>query len=231
MKKKCHRRRGSVRSFLSRGTLLLVLVLLLVSFLAARGLGTVRWGMAECLRWQAARLSERFLLEDAVAGRLVQMVGGFAEKIETGNISPLRGFRVLRAFYQGPVLADLMHVSLVNHVRAPASEENADLSAVEKTSGLFFKALKSGKIASADWNKVYGALMEKKICETATEIGFAIPEQVESFRKNSGMSAMMAGIALMERANLSAGFADGAWSADPAAELQKILTAAESGEF
>jgi len=177
--------------FIKIGLLLILAVIVLTGFVAIRGLQTFRWGMAECLRWQGESLSERFSVTDETSRQLVTMTGEFARQIESGAISPLKGFTVLRAFYNGPLLLTLLHTSLTQSLHATEMPEGIDTSELAGTSLRFFFAAKQGKIALPAQKEIIDMLMEKRVVETPSALGLAIPEQTESFRKKLSQSTMI----------------------------------------
>ncbi len=223
MKKKCPCLHISNRGFVKQAILLVLLAVVVSGFLINRGLASLRWGMSECLRWQVKSLSERFIIAEEANSKLVGMVEGFAQKIDAGSISPMKGFAVLRAFYKGPLTLALLHSSIMNRVKSDAA--GTDLLSVEKTSLQFFSGSKAGKIAATDQDEVQGLLMEKRIVETPSALGLAIPEPVETFRKKIGQTALHACLARMEQISLSAGQTAGQAVLDPVIELQVVLSA------
>ncbi|OGK07701.1 MAG: hypothetical protein A2W80_19490 [Candidatus Riflebacteria bacterium GWC2_50_8] len=197
-----------------------------LAFVAWRGMLTMRQGMADCLNWQGKSLAERFIIDDARNRELVAEVSGFAQRVTDGTQPAMSGFAVLRSFYDGPLLLALLHTSLANHVRTIATTEEIDLQDVEKVSLQFFTGVSNGKVATADWQKVRGLLMEQKICETESSIGFVIPEQVESFRRKIGQKALFDCIAIMQQAGSKTDPVASQTVLDPVAELKKILASA-----
>lgn len=195
-------------------------------FVAWRGMLTIRQGMADCLNWQGKSLAERFIIDDAGNRKLVAEVSVFAQRVIDGTQPAMSGFAILRSFYDGPLLLALLHTSLVNYVRTVATTEEINQQDVEKVSLQFFTGVSSGKVATADWQKVRGLLMEQKICETESSIGFVIPEQVESFRRKIGQKALFDCIAIMQQACTKIDPVANQTVLDPVAELKKILAAA-----
>ena len=213
--------------FIKIGLVLLLAAIAVSAFVAVRGLQTFRWGMAECLRWQGESLSERFFITEETGRQLATMTGEFARQIESGAVSPLKGFAVLRAFYSGPLLLTLLYMSLTQSLYATEMSEGIDTSVLASSSLRFFLAAKQGKIELPAQKEIIDMLMEKRVVETPSALGLAIPEQTESFRKKLGQTAMlkclerMAGIS----SDTAALFPD--TILDPAVELKQILAAAQ----
>lgn len=207
--------------------MLLLSATAILAFLGWRSLCTARWGMSECLQWQGMSLSDRFIIQDQKNKELTAMIDEFAQKIAAGSVSPQRGFAVLRAFYKGPVVLALLHSSIVNHIYSLEFSENTDLQSIEKTSLQFFLGVKSGKIPAADEEIVQEMLMEEKVCETTTSIGFIVPEQIKTFKKKIGLKDLFDCLAKMNQANnaagLVAGIIDGEATLDPIVELRTVL--------
>ena len=187
---------------------------------------TLRQGMADCLNWQANSLAERFIIDETKNRELLTEISGFSQRVADGRQPAMSGFAVLRSFYDGPLLLALLHTSLVNHTRAKPASEESEQQNIEKIALQFFSNVNRGKIIDADWQKVRSLLLEQKICETRSSIGFVIPEQVESFRRNIGQNALSDCIAIMQKACSKAATPDNQTALDPAAELKKILVSA-----
>lgn len=213
--------------FIKIGLILLLAAIVGTGFVAVRGLQTFRWGMAECLRWQGECLSERFLVADETSRQLVTMTGEFATQIESGAVSPLKGFTVLRAFYNGPLLLTLLHTSLTQSLHATEMPEYIDTSELAATSLRFFFAAKQGKIALPAQKEIIDMLMEKRVVETPSALGLAIPEQTESFRKKLSQTAMLSCLKRMGEISSDTAALSPDTILDPAVELKQILTAAQ----
>ena len=229
MIKNCDETKNRGRGLFKAGILLLLAAAAITGFAAWRGLGTLRWGMSECLQWQATSLSDRFIIVDQEHQKLNAMVFEFAQKIEAGIISPLRGFEVLRAFYKGPVMLALVHASIINHIQSLAVPDGTDLPGIDRTCRQFFAGVQSGKIAPTDWESIQSVLIAKQICETASSIGFIVPEQIETFKKNIGLHTLLDCLAKMDQANRQTAISEEAATLDPVEELQKILAATAAG--
>ena len=218
---------GSNRGFIRKALVLLLAVVAGFAFMAVRGLQTVRWGMAECLRWQADSLSERFIIAEVSHQEMTAMVQEFSRKIESGSISPLRGFSVLRGFYKGPFVLALLYYSFVQRLRDSEMPEDSDLANLEKTSRLFFVNARLGKINSAGQSEIHKLLMEEKIVDSPTALGLTIPEQVETFRKKMGQGAIFDCLKRMaELCSTTEALSETA-EVDMTAELKQILATAE----
>ncbi|EKD83943.1 MAG: hypothetical protein ACD_39C00344G0002 [uncultured bacterium] len=209
----------------------LIIVLLLcavaiLAFVAWRGTLTMRQGMADCLIWQAASLADRFSIDEENNHELVAEINEYAQRIAHGIDPVITGFEVLRSFYDGPLLLALLHTSLINRIDRIEAPEAFDRKNFSMVSLQFFLGVKSGKIADADWQKVRSLLMEQRICETESSIGFVIPEQVESFRKKISFQALSDCLALMDQASSNAPPVAEQAILDPVLELKKVLTAA-----
>ncbi len=199
----------------------------ITGFVAVRGLQTFRWGMAECLRWQGESLSERFFVTEDMNKQLVTMTGEFARQIESGAVSPLKGFAVLRAFYNGPLLLALLHASLTQSLSTAELPDDTDIPGLASTSLHFFCAARHGKISLPAQKEIIDMLMEKRVVETPSALGLAIPEQTESFRKKLGQAAMLD--CLKRMGQISSGTAAIFPTAvlDPVSELRQIIAAAQ----
>lgn len=217
----------SNRGFIRRALILLLAVLAVFAFMAVRGLQTVRWGMAECLRWQADSLSARFIIAEVSHQEMTAMVQEFARKIESGSVSPLRGFSVLRGFYNGPLLLALLHNSFVQRLRNSGIPEDTDLAGLEKASRLFFVNASLGKIDFAGQSEIRNLLMEEKIVDSPTALGLTIPEQVETFRKKMGQGAVLDCLKRMAELSSATEVLSEAADINPSAELKQILATAE----
>ncbi len=214
------------RTVLTRLALLLLVICALAVFAGWRVMGTLRWGMAECLRWQGEMLAERYILDKEEHSRLNGMVLDFSHRIEAGNVPMLRGFTVLRSFYAGPVSQALLHASIVSRLRMLEAPEGTSSQEVIEVSRIFFLGSKAGKVSPGDADAVQKMLMEQRISETATSIGFILPEQVECFKRNIGLSSLLECQARMHAAcNTDAGIGPDA-APDPTQELEALLAAA-----
>lgn len=214
--------------FIKIGLLLILVVIVLTGFVAVRGLQTFRWGMAECLRWQGESLSERFFITEETGRQLVTMTGEFARQIESGAVSPLKGFAVLRAFYNGPLLLTLLHTSLTQSLQITEMPEGIDTSELAETSLRFFFAAKQGKIALPAQKEIIDMLMEKRVVETPSALGLAIPEQTESFRKKLSQNTMLSCLKRMGEISSGTAVLSPDTILDPAVELKQILAATQS---
>lgn len=213
--------------FIKIGLILLLAVIVGTVFVAVRGLQTFRWGMAECLRWQGESLSERFFITDETSKQLVTMTGEFARQIESGAVSPLKGFTVLRAFYNGPLLLTLLHTSLTQSLHAAEMPEGIDASELADASLRFFFAAKQGKIALPAQKEIIDMLMEKRVVETPSALGLAIPEQTESFRKKLSQSTMLSCLKRMGQTSSGTAAIFPTAVLDPVSELRQIIAAAQ----
>lgn len=208
------------RGFVRTGILILFAAVLAVAFFLNRGLGTVRWGMAECLRWQGMILSERFILQDQEYAKLEGLIEEYANKIEVGSISPEKGFPVLRALYKGPVLLAMLNSSVNKQFQLL---QVPSLHACETISLQFFLGQSLGKVSQPDCEKVKSMLMEDKISETVTSNGLVIPESIESFKKEIGFDSLLNCLEIMNKANQNAGFIAGDKRLDSVEELRKVF--------
>lgn len=211
--------------FIKTGLIIILAVIALTVFVAVRGLQTFRWGMAECLRWQGESLSERFFVTEDTNKQLMTMTGEFARQIESGAVSPLKGFTVLRAFYNGPLLLTLLHTSLTQSLHAAEMPDDTDTSELANTSLRFFFAAKQGKIELSAQKEIVEMLMEKRVVETPSALGLAIPEQTESFRKKLSQSTMLSCLKRMGEISSDTAALSPDTILDPAAELKQILSA------
>lgn len=206
--------------------LIIACIFATAAFAGWRGMLTLRQGMADCLNWQANSLAERFIIDETKNRELLTEISGFSQRVEDGTQPAMSGFAVLRSFYDGPLLLALLHTSLVNHIRAEPACEESEQQHIEKVALRFFSNVNRGKVTDADWQKVRSLLLEQKVCETRSSIGFVIPEQVESFRRNIGQKALSDCIAIMQKACSKDATPDNPTALDPAAELKKILVSA-----
>ncbi len=213
--------------FIKVGLVLLLAAIAITGFVAVRGLQTFRWGMAECLRWQGESLSERFFVTDETSRQLVTMTGEFARQIESGTVSPLKGFTVLRAFYNGPLLLTLLHTSLIQSLHATEMPEGIDTSELTGISLRFFFAAKQGKIALPTQKEIIDMLMEKRVVETPSALGLAIPEQTESFRKKLSQSTMLGCLKRMGDISSDTAAIFPTAELEPVSELRQIIAAAQ----
>lgn len=205
--------------------LLLILAALSAGFLGYRSFATARWGMAECLRWQGTELSQRFILDDLTYSSLNSILKNFSRQIESGSVSSLKGFAVLRALYDGPVLLALLHTSINNRLQNFATAGLSDIESLSAVSLRFFFELKAGKIANEDWEKVKHLLLEKKFRKTLSNSGTTIPETIETFKKEIDQDSLLSCLALMNRASHNAiGTPENA-SLDSIEELKKVVAA------
>jgi len=203
--------------------LLLVCCFGAIAFVAWRGVLTLRQGMADCLIWQGESLSERFILDEETAHEMVASIKVYAQGVAAGTQPAMNGFAVLRAFYDGPLLLALMHTSIVNLSDAIEAPDDFDRQSAKKVSQQFFCAVKEKRIPAETWQKVREILLEQKINETESSIGFVIPEQVESFRKKIGFIALADCLASMQTALSDVGATDEVAVLDPVIELKRIL--------
>ncbi|PKL47220.1 MAG: hypothetical protein CVV42_13715 [Candidatus Riflebacteria bacterium HGW-Riflebacteria-2] len=193
------------------------------AFAAWRSMLTLRQGMADCLIWQSASLSERFILDEETSHEMVSAVKIFADNIAHGTQPGMSGFAILRAFYDGPLLLALMHTSIINRLSSIEAPEDFDRQNAEKVSRQFFSAVKDQRISAETWQKTRAMLLEKKLCQTESSIGFVIPEQIEGFRKKIGLKTLSECIVCMQQALTAADLADTVSILDPVIELKKIL--------
>ena len=203
--------------------LLLVCCFGVIAFVAWRGVLTLRQGMADCLIWQGKSLSERFILDEETAHEMVASIKEYAQNVAAGTQPAMKGFAVLRAFYDGPLLLALMHTSIVNLFETIEAPDDFDRQSAKKVSQQFFCGVQDKRISAEAWQKVRETLLEQKINETESSIGFVIPEQVESFRKKIGFKGLTDCLASMQQALSDAGATNEASVLDPVIELKKIL--------
>ncbi len=203
--------------------LLLVCCFGAIAFVAWRGVLTLRQGMADCLAWQGESLSERFILDEETGHEMVASIKVYAQGVAAGTQPAMNGFEVLRAFYDGPLLLALMHTSIVNLSDAIEAPDDFDRQSAKKVSQQFFCAVKEKRIPTETWRKVREILLEQKINETESSIGFVIPEQIESFRKKLGFRALTGCLTVMQQALADAIATDDVVVLDPVIELKKIL--------
>lgn len=208
--------------------LLLTLTALLFGFFCYRSFTTARWGMAECLRWQGAELSERFIIDEKISSGLNSILQEFARQIESGSVSSLKGFAVLRALYSGPVMLAMLHASINNRLQTMEIAGLSDISNFNTTSLRFFLLVKDGKIANEDWEKVKHQLMEKKFRKTLSNSGTTIPETIETFKKEIDQDSLLSCLALMNRTSQNASTTASAAYLQPVEELEKIIAAISS---
>ncbi len=209
-------------------TLVLICVFGAIAFAAWRGALTLRQGMADCLAWQGESLSERFILDEETSHEMVASIKVYAQNITAGEQPAMNEFAVLRAFYDGPLLLALMHTSLVNRIDAIEAPDDFDRQNATKISQRFFSAVEDKRISAEAWQKVRDMLLEQKINETESSIGFVIPEQVESFRKKIGLKNLTDCLDFMQQALANAIPADSAAVLDPVIELKRILNSSDS---
>jgi len=203
--------------------LLLVCVFGAIAFVAWRGVLTLRQGMADCLIWQGESLKERFILDEETAHEMVASIKAYAQSVAAGQAPAMNGFSVLRAFYDGPLLLAMTHASVANKLDAIETTDDFERQSAKKVSQQFFCAVKEKRISAETWQKVRELLLEQKINETESSIGFVIPEQVESFRKKIGFKALSDCLAIMQQSLPDAGAIDDIAVLDPVIELKIIL--------
>jgi hypothetical protein len=208
--------------------LLLVCCFGVIAFVAWRGMLTLRQGMADCLVWQGKSLSERFILDEETAHEMVASIKVYAQGVAAGTQPAMNGFAVLRAFYDGPLLLALMHTSIINRLDAIETPDDFDRQSAKKVSQQFFCALKYKRNSAEVWQKVREMLLEQKLNETESSIGFVIPEQVEGFRKKIGFKALTDCLAVMQQTLADAGATDEVAVLDPVIELKNILNSSSS---
>ncbi len=210
--------------------LLLTLTALLFGFFSYRSFTTARWGMAECLRWQGAELSERFIIDEKISSGLNSILQEFAGQIESGSVSSLKGFAVLRALYGGPVMLAMLHTSINNRLQTMEIAGLSDIQSLTAASLRFFMLVKDGKIADEDWEKVKHQLMEKKFRKTLSNSGTTIPETIETFKKEIDQDSLLSCLALMVRASKDATIMPENASLDSIEELKNVVMAANRAE-
>ncbi len=210
--------------------LLLTLTAILSGFFCYRSFTTARWGMAECLRWQGTELSERFIIDEKISSGLNSILQEFARQIESGDVSSLKGFAVLRALYSGPVMLALLHTSINNRLQTMEIAGFSDISSLATTSLRFFLLVKAGKIANEDWEKVKHQLMEKKFRKTLSNSGTTIPETIETFKKEIDQDSLLSCLELMFRASKNATTITESTTLDSIEELKKVVMATNDAE-
>ncbi|NLF96326.1 MAG: hypothetical protein GX569_06275 [Candidatus Riflebacteria bacterium] len=208
--------------------LLLVCCFGAIAFVAWRGVLTLRQGMADCLVWQGKSLSERFILDEETAHEMVASIKVYAQGVAAGTQPAMNGFAVLRAFYDGPLLLAMTHVSFANQLDTIETPDDFERQSAKKVSQQFFCALQNKRISTEAWQKVREILLEQKINETESSIGFVIPEQVEGFRKKIGFKALTDCLAVMQQSLADAGATDDVAVLDPVIELKRILNSSGS---
>lgn len=223
MKKFFPFRRYFSQGFWKAGLLFLGLALSMITLVGFRVYGTFRWGMAECLLWQGEQLKERFLLNDEEIVPMSRLVSEFAAKIASGTISPKKGFSLLRALYQGPVFSALLHKSVKNKLLFFEVARQTDLRRFEEISFRFFQGVESGKIHIDDWKKVRELMIEQKFREKLTSTGFVVPETIEIFKKDIGLTAFFYCLSIMEQANKHMGENSLPGNLNPCDEIKKII--------
>lgn len=196
------------------------------AFVVWRGALTLRQGMADCLVWQGASLTDRFIISPETNRELVTRINTFAAKTAQGSNSIMSGFAILRSFYDGPLQLALLQTSLVNLAQTMEAPKDMDRQSIQNMAKQFFGGVEAKTIAAADWQKVRSQLMEQKICETESSIGFVIPEQIESFRKKIGLKALFDCLAVMKQSITSNALSGEESALDPIIELDKILASA-----
>lgn len=226
MKKNCPDSHNNHRSFLKSGILLSLAVIFIFLFLYSRGMNTARWGMSECLKWQGTSLSERFILKEQDAKKLNSLLEVFSHKVESGNISPGRGFSILRAFYKGPLLLALLNSSVKNKLQTFDLVPRSEIAELEKISNLFFRGVKSGKIAEKEWKRVKKSLMEESFRKTHTSIGSVLPESIETFKKGIRQDALFNCLGLMNKINKLVELVENNESMEPVEELEETISQA-----
>ncbi|KAF1083142.1 MAG: hypothetical protein GQF41_0909 [Candidatus Rifleibacterium amylolyticum] len=199
-----------------------------IAFVAWRGVLTLRQGMADCLIWQGESLSERFILDEETAHEMVASIKVYAQGVAAGTQPAINGFAILRAFYDGPLLLALLHSSIVNRLEAIEAADEFDRQNATKVSQQFFCAVQDKRISAEIWQKIREILLEQKINETESSIGFVIPEQVEGFRKKIGVEALADCLAVMQQALADAGATGDVAVLDPVIELKRILNSSGS---
>lgn len=208
--------------------LLLVCCFGAIAFVAWRGVLTLRQGMADCLIWQGESLSERFILDEETAHEMVASIKVYAQGVAAGTQPAMNGFAVLRAFYDGPLLLAMTHASVANQLDTIETPDDFDRQNAKKVSQQFFCAMQDKRISAEAWQKVREMLLEQKINETESSIGFVIPEQVEGFRKKIGFKALTDCLAVMQQALADVGATGDVAVLDPVIELKRILNSSGS---
>ncbi|MEW6711355.1 MAG: hypothetical protein AB1403_16140 [Candidatus Riflebacteria bacterium] len=212
-----------IRTILIALAAFFIILLLVFGLLVQRGRQTLRWGVAECLNWQAASLRDRFWLDQTVSDEILKRIGIFALSVKDGHVGLEHGGKVIRAFYHGSFMLALMSESLKNCIDESFRElENPGTyhQIIER----FFSLAAAQKIPAEKFAEIRLELMEEKTVNTSTSTGLVLPEKIEVFKRSIEVSQLRRCIEKMADLNMAADNSMDQGVLLVASELESILS-------